>query len=158
MWRGLTSPRDRCMNGRLFMISLPTPITMTVPPLRAVYAAVTTLLSTPVHSSTTSGAPYSPTCSKLNSSRICFELLSASRLRSTWYVRTEGTNFFANANLLGSRSVMTIGCAPLARAAASAMRPIGPAPHTTAPRPSDSPAELMPCMTTDKGSSNAPSA
>jgi hypothetical protein len=32
----LTSASDRCINGRLFMISLPTPITITVPPLLAV--------------------------------------------------------------------------------------------------------------------------
>lgn len=47
------------MNGRLFMISSPTPITMISPPRPTVYAAVTTLLSTPVHSSTVRGASYS---------------------------------------------------------------------------------------------------
>ena len=83
-YRAHTSARLRCMKGRLFMISFPTPITITVPPLLAVYAAVTTLLSTPVHSNTVSGAPYSPTFSKSKSSLIFLALPCASRLRSTW--------------------------------------------------------------------------
>ena len=112
MWkRGLrgrdsTSAREMCIKGKLFMIALPTPITITVPPRRAVYVAVHTLLSTPVHSSTVSGATYSlgP-----NSARIAWALPWASFAVSTWYGIQEGTNSFANANREGSKSVTTIG-------------------------------------------------
>lgn len=38
------------MNGRLFIIDFPTPITINTPPLRTMYAAEHTLLSIPVHS------------------------------------------------------------------------------------------------------------
>ena len=49
------------------------------------------------------------------------------------------------------------GCAPEARAAAKAIRPMGPAPQITAPWPSDKRARSMPCITTDRGSRRAPS-
>jgi hypothetical protein len=137
------------------MVSLPTPITTTFPPRRAVYAAVQTLLSTPVHSSTVSGASY---CRLPKSDRIAFALPCASRSRLTWYGIHLGTKLFANASRPASRSVTTIGCAPEARAAASVISPIGPAPHTTAPRPRLSWAILMPLMATDRGSKRAPSA
>ena len=72
-----------CMNGRLFMILLPTPTTITSPPLRTVYVAVITLDSTPVHSKIVSGASYSV---GPNSARIAFALACGSSEGSTWYV------------------------------------------------------------------------
>jgi len=42
------------MKGMLFTIGCPTPMTVTLPPLRAAKAAVQMLLSTPVHSRTLS--------------------------------------------------------------------------------------------------------
>lgn len=68
-WKRLTSASEICIKGKLFMIALPTPITITVPPRRAVYAAVHTLLSTPVHSRTVSGATYSLCPNKLRMAR-----------------------------------------------------------------------------------------
>lgn len=151
------------------MIDFPTPITQMVPPRRTANAAVHTLLSTPVHSRTVRGAKYSSRtspsalfngCSSLvrNSCRILCPFSSALREGSTWYVRHEGTNSLANCSLLGSMSVMTIGWAPDALAAASAMRPMGPAPHMTVPQPRARPAVRMPWRTTLSGSRRAPSA
>lgn len=154
------------MNGKLFITSLPTPITHTVLPLLAANTAVQILLSTPVHSSTVSGAKYSlsssfnPSASRPSKNNrltpSAFALASFSL--STRYVRTPGTYLSANANRPSTKSVTTRGHAPLARAAFSANNPIGPAPHTNAARPKLSGAVAMPCITTLSGSSKAPSA
>lgn len=55
-------------------------------------------------------------------------------------------------------SVITIGCAPEALAAAKAISPMGPAPHITVPQPRFRPAVRMPWRTTLRGSRRAPSA
>ncbi|KAL8297667.1 hypothetical protein RB600_002599 [Gaeumannomyces tritici] len=149
--------RDRCINGKLFITSFPTPITATTPPLLAVNAAAQTLLSTPVHSSTAGGAAYS-SASAPNSRLTARPVSSGAAFGSTRYVTQVGTSCRANSSREASTSVTTSGCAPDARAAASAMSPMGPAPHTTAPRPSSSRAVRMPCSTTLSGSSSAPSA
>lgn len=85
----LTSAKEICMNGRLFIMDFPTPITITVPPLRTAYAAVQTLLSTPVHSRTVDGAKYS---SFPNRARTAFAFRAASREGLTMYVLQLGTN------------------------------------------------------------------
>lgn len=143
------------MNGRLFMISLPTPMTQTTPPRRTTKVPSTILLSTPVHSSTVGGAEYS---SAPYSLRTAFAFSSDDNLRSTWYVVQPETKSRANARRFGSRSVITIGCAPDARAAARAMRPIGPAPQIRAGFPRLNPPVLTPCRTTLRGSRSAASA
>lgn len=53
---------------------------------------------------------------------------------------------------------MIRGCAPEAREERRAIRPMGPAPQITAPRPRVSPARRMPWSTTERGSRSAPSA
>ena len=151
----LTSASDRCMNGKLFITALPTPTTIKHPPLRTANAAVHTLLSTPVHSSTTLGCTYSPSP---NSRLISLALSSAPSFVFTWYVRHEGTRSCAKASRLGSTSVMTMGCAPEARAEARARRPMGPAPQMRVGVPSVRCADSMPWSTTLRGSSRAPSA
>jgi len=137
----LTSDNDMCMKGTLLMKGLPTPITITLPPLLVAYTEVMMLLSTPVHSSTTSGKLYSVSPKMF---LIFAALVSGSFVISTWYVIQLGTNCFANASLRGSISVMTSGCAPDALATANAIRPMGPAPHTKAGRPKYTHVELMP--------------
>lgn len=144
-----------CIKGRLFMISLPTPMTHTTPPLRTAYVLRTTLLSTPVHSRTVDGAEYS---SFPKSCLTAWAFCSDDNWRSTWYVIHPGTNSWANANLLGSRSVITSGWAPEARAAASAISPIGPAPQMSAGLPRLRPPVFTPWRTTLNGSSRAASA
>lgn len=151
----LTSDKLICINGRLFMMSLPTPITTKSPPLRTVNEAVITLDSTPVHSKMVSGASYSVLP---NNARIAFAFSSGFSVGSTWYVWQEGTKSFAKARRFGSKSVITSGWAPDARAAARAMSPIGPAPQITAPRPSDRRVRERLCITTDRGSRRAPCA
>ncbi|TLD03213.1 uncharacterized protein PgNI_12420 [Pyricularia grisea] len=112
---------------------------------------------------TTGGAEYSSGSGttppfKPNRARIPLALSSGVCAGSTRYVWHDGTNSRANSSRLGSTSVMTMGCAPDALAAANAIRPMGPAPHTTAPLPRLKPARRIPCSTTDRGSSRAPSA
>jgi hypothetical protein len=135
------------------MISFPTPITIRSPPVRTTCAAVTTLDSTPVHSRIVAGASYSV---GPNIALISAALDSALKVVFTWYTWHDGTNFFANARRFGSRSVITRGCAPDARAAARAIRPMGPAPQIIAPRPMESFTRDKPCSTTERGSRSAP--
>lgn len=130
----LTSASDMCIKGRLFITERPTPMTQTTPPLLAANAAVQMLLSTPVHSNTVGGARYS-SASAPYSLLISFAFSSAPRFTSIWYVVQLGSSSLAKASLFGSTSVITIGCAPEARAAARAMRPMGPAPQMRAGRP-----------------------
>lgn len=143
------------MKGRLCITDFPTPTTIRTPPLRTTKAAVHTLLSTPVHSSTNRGCTYS---SLPNSFRISFAFSSGVNVLLTWYVLHDGTISFAKASRVGSRSAITIGCAPEARAAARARRPIGPAPHTSTGVPSVICACLIAWRTTLRGSRRAPSA
>lgn len=137
------------------MMSFPTPITTKSPPLRTVYEAVITLDSTPVHSKMVSGASYSVLP---NNARIAVAFPSVFSVGLTRYIWHEGTKSFAKARRFGSKSVITSGCAPDARAAARAMSPIGPAPQITAPRPSDRRVRERLCMTTERGSRRAPCA
>lgn len=151
------------MNGKLFIVSFPTPTTTTLPPLLTVNAAVHTLDSTPVHSITQGGAGYSPPTAPSpspprapNSLRMSRALPRAPRDVLTRYVAHDGTRLFAKSRRFCSMSVITIGCAPEARDARRALRPIGPAPQITTPRPRVRFAMRRAARTTLRGSSRAP--
>lgn len=106
MGRYLTSARDRCMNGMLFITGFPTPIIISVPPLRTEKAAVQTLLSTPVHSITDAGAVYSPSPYNF---RISLAFSSAFNFSLIRYIWVCGTNSLAKLRRPWSMSVITSG-------------------------------------------------
>jgi hypothetical protein len=108
---------------RTLCSALPTPITNTFPPNCAAKIPACTLLSTPVHSSTTR-TPAGVSAAVRTFAAIAFGLSP----RSTSTVRTPGTSSFANASREGTMSEITIGSAPAARAESRDTSPIGPAP------------------------------
>lgn len=137
------------------MMGRPTPMTMTSPFGLGRYAAVTTLLWTPVHSYTVRGrSPPMDSNSETISEATPWGLASGGMRK----VSQPGTNRLANLSRLASMSVMTSGEAPEAYATARVMRPMGPAPQMTVGSPIMIGLRSKACRTTLRGSKRAPSA